>query len=103
MRREPCIGAVYVKPMPALRKNANLVALGELGEADGAFHEAPTIGRLGAVRHLRQRPKGVLIETLDRRGRRGPGGRVPEPCAAGHQGEANDADKGAEQGRQDDR
>lgn len=39
MRAEPRVDAAGVEPVPALRQDADIVAVGELGEADSALHQ----------------------------------------------------------------
>lgn len=79
--REPRVDAADVESVAAVRQDADLVALRELGEADGALREAAAHSR-GGVRHLGQRLEGLLLEPLSwRRGESGRG--AAETGAAG--------------------
>jgi len=106
-RAEPGVDAGHVEGVVAAREHAQRVALGELGEADGAVRGG---GGGGGEGHGGQRVDGLLLETfgwrslLLLRGRRG-GGRpaaAEAAGAAGDEGEAEHADERAQEGRQDD-
>ncbi|RRT72164.1 hypothetical protein B296_00019137 [Ensete ventricosum] len=88
--QEPRVDAPGVEPVPALREDADLIAVGELGEADGA------VDQLDAARPGCGRGRSGCS------GGGGGGGGGGGAGAAGDEGEAYDADDGAEERGEDD-
>ncbi|CAL9083234.1 unnamed protein product, partial [Musa textilis] len=103
---QPLVDAPDVEPVVAPREHPDLLAVGELGEADGAVGGGD-VGP-GAVHRHRDAAERPLLEPR----RRQPGGRLlgglerqppPAPQRAPHDGvQPQREDEGAEQRRQDD-
>lgn len=91
MRSEPRVDAGDVESVAALRKQADLVAVGVLRQADRALAELG-VGGGGVVSEPRKRLEDLLLEAFVGGGGGGGGGAVTEPGASGHGDEADDAD-----------
>ncbi|KAK9109535.1 hypothetical protein Sjap_017595 [Stephania japonica] len=97
---EPRVDAADVEAVAALGQHSDLVALSEVGEADGAVGgQFPGGGGGGGVGELGEGVEGLLLEALVGSDRAG--GPAAGPGAAGHRHEPDHADEGAEEGSQD--
>lgn len=90
MRAKPGVNTGDVESVAAVGEDSDLVALGELGQADGALSELPLDGGSRVEGELGEGAESLLLEALVRESWRGggigSGGCAAEPRAAGDKG-----------------
>lgn len=93
MRSEPSVDAAHMESMAALRQDTDLLADGELRQADGAVFGEFSGVLLLRVRHLWERLQDLLLKAFVRRCRSSAtyAGESPEPGAPSHSDESEHA------------